>query len=171
MVYVTFGLMLAGNGFLYSVGTQYLPVSTVTLISASQLAFNAFFSYFLNSQRFTPFIINSLVLLTISSVLLVSHDNSSRIAGVSQAEYAAGFICTIFGTAAAGLLFSLQQLALRKLLKGQTFKVVLDLVIGQTLTASCVVLVGFFASGEWKWFNGEMEEYGLGKTSYLIVLI
>ncbi|KAK8551424.1 hypothetical protein V6N13_119890 [Hibiscus sabdariffa] len=172
LVYVTFGLILAGNGFLNSVGMQYLPVSTVTLISASQLAFNAFFSYFLNSQKFTPFIINSLVLLTISSVLLVFHDDSSRLAGVSRGEYAAGFICTIFGTAGAGLLFALQQLALRKLLlKGQKFKVVFDLVIGQTLTASIVILVGLFASGEWKWFNGEMEEYGLGKFSYIMVLL
>ena len=46
MQIISFGLLLAGNSFLYSVGMKYLPVSTVTLISASQLAFNAFFSYF-----------------------------------------------------------------------------------------------------------------------------
>ncbi|KAK0578206.1 hypothetical protein LWI29_006740 [Acer saccharum] len=43
-VYVSLGLITAALGFLTSVGVQYLPVSTVTLISASQLAFNAFFS-------------------------------------------------------------------------------------------------------------------------------
>ncbi|XP_039049531.1 probable purine permease 10 [Hibiscus syriacus] len=67
--YVSLGLLAAGNAYLYAVAFEYLPVSTVALISASQLAFNAFFSYFLNSQKFTPLIINSLFLLTISSVL------------------------------------------------------------------------------------------------------
>ncbi|MFQ6639236.1 hypothetical protein Gotur_015711 [Gossypium turneri] len=171
LVYVTFGLMSAGIGFLYSVGMQYLPISTVTLIAASQLAFNAFFSYFLNSQRFTPFIINSLVLLTISSVLLVFNNNSSRLAGVSQVHCAAGFICTILGTAGSGLLVALQQFALRKLVVRQSFKVVLDLVMCQSLVASSAILVGFFASGDWKGFSGEMDEYGLGKFSYLMVLI
>ncbi|GMI93531.1 hypothetical protein like AT4G18220 [Hibiscus trionum] len=66
LVYVYLGLLIAGNAYLYSVSFEYLPVSTVALISASQLAFNAFFSYFLNSQKFTPLIINSLLLLTIS---------------------------------------------------------------------------------------------------------
>lgn len=70
-VYVSLGLLVALGCFLYSVGLMYLPVSTYSLICASQLAFNALFSYFLNSLVFTPFIVNSLVLLTISSSLLV----------------------------------------------------------------------------------------------------
>ncbi|KAE8715334.1 putative purine permease 10 [Hibiscus syriacus] len=67
IAYVSLGLLAAGNAYLYAVAFEYLPVSTVALISASQLAFNDFFSYFLNSQKFTPLIINSLFLLTISS--------------------------------------------------------------------------------------------------------
>ncbi|WRX26104.1 hypothetical protein QQP08_018591 [Theobroma cacao] len=111
LVYVPLGLLSAGSCYLYSVGLQYLPVSTVTLITASQLAFNAFFSYFLNSQKFTPFIINSLVLLTSSSVLLVVNNNSEKPAGVSKGEYAAGFICSICGAAIYGLLLASDQLA------------------------------------------------------------
>lgn len=70
-VYVSLGLLVALGCFLYSVGLMYLPVSTYSLICASQLAFNALFSYFFNGLVFTPFIVNSLVLLTISSSLLV----------------------------------------------------------------------------------------------------
>ena len=70
-VYVSLGLLVAINCFLYSVGLMYLHVSTFSLICASQLAFNALFSYFINSLVFTPFIVNSLVLLTISSSLLI----------------------------------------------------------------------------------------------------
>nr|XP_016450486.1 PREDICTED: probable purine permease 10 [Nicotiana tabacum] len=37
------GLLLAANSLLYSVGLQYLPASTYSLISSTQLAFNAIF--------------------------------------------------------------------------------------------------------------------------------
>ncbi|XWS12402.1 hypothetical protein CRYUN_Cryun37aG0086800 [Craigia yunnanensis] len=170
-VYVPFGLLSAGSCFLYSVGLQYLPVSTVTIITASQLAFNAFFSYFLNSQKFTPFIINSLVLLTVSSVLLVANNNSEKPAGVSKAEYAAGFVCTICGAAVYGLLLASQQLAFRKVLKRPTLKVVIDVILYQSLVASSAIVVGLFASGDWKGLKREMEEYALGKISYVMTLL
>ena len=135
------------------------------------MAFNAFFSYFLNSQKFTPFIINSLVLLTVSSVLLVANNKSEKPAGVSKAEYAAGFICTICGSAVYGLLLASQQLAFRKVLKRPTLKVVLDFILYQSLVASSAIVVGLFASGDWKGLKKEMEEYALGKISYVMTLL
>ncbi|XVE51554.1 hypothetical protein DITRI_Ditri02bG0051200 [Diplodiscus trichospermus] len=170
-VYVYFGLLAAGNAYLYTVGFEYLPVSTVALISASQLAFNAFFSYFLNSQKFTPFIINSLVLLTISSVLLVANNGSERPPGVSNGKYVLGFICTIFATAAYGLSLASQQLAFRKVLKKQSFKIVVELIIYQSLVASIVTSIGFFSSGDWKHLKRERDIYLLGKVSYVMTLV
>ncbi|XWS19793.1 hypothetical protein CRYUN_Cryun31cG0046900 [Craigia yunnanensis] len=170
-VYVYLGLLAAGNAYLYSVGFEYLPVSTVALISASQLAFNAFFSYFLNSQKLTPFIINSLVLLTTSSVLLVANNSSERPPGVSNGNYVLGFICAIFATATYGLLLASQQLAFRKVLKRQSFKVVMDLIIYQSLVASIATSIGFFASGDWKLLKREMDGYALGKVSYVMTLL
>ncbi|XVF40190.1 hypothetical protein PTKIN_Ptkin01aG0091700 [Pterospermum kingtungense] len=149
----------------------YLPVSTVTIIIASQLAFNAFFSYFMNSQKFTPYIINSLVLLTVSSVLLVANNHSEKPDGVSKSEYAAGFICTICGAEVYGFLLSSQQLAFRKVLKRSTLKVVLDVIFYQSMVASSTIIVGLFASGDWKGLKKEMEEYALGKTSYVMTLL
>ncbi|XVE51568.1 hypothetical protein DITRI_Ditri02bG0052000 [Diplodiscus trichospermus] len=171
LVYVPLGLLSAGSCFLYSVGLQYLPVSTVTIIIASQLAFNAFFSYFLNSQKFTPPIINSLVLLTVSSVLLVANNHSEKPAGVSKGEYAAGFVCTICGAAVYGLLLASQQLAFRKVLKKQTVKVVVDVIVYQSLVASIAIMVGLFGSGDWKGLKREMEEYEMGKISYVMTLL
>ncbi|XP_022724351.1 probable purine permease 10 [Durio zibethinus] len=170
-VYVYLGLLSAGNSYLYSVGFQYLPVSMVVLISATQLAFNAFFSYFLNSQKFTPFIINSLFLLTISSVLLVANNSSERPPGVSIRNYVLGFICTIFATATSGLSLASQQLVFRKVLKRQSFKVVMDLIIFQSLVASIATSIGFFASGDWKLLKTEMDGYALGKVSYVMTLV
>ncbi|KAL5772028.1 hypothetical protein ACOSQ2_011952 [Xanthoceras sorbifolium] len=169
-VYVSLGLIGVAFAFLISVGMQYLPVSTVTLISASQLAFNAFFSFILNSQKFTPLIINSLVLLTISPILLIFNNDSAKPAGVSKVENLIGFICTVAGAAAGGLMLALTQLAFRKVLKRGTFKENMDLVIWQSIVASSATLVGLFASGEWKGLTKEMEEYALGKVSYIMTI-
>ncbi|XWS19792.1 hypothetical protein CRYUN_Cryun31cG0046800 [Craigia yunnanensis] len=170
-VYVYLGLLVAGNAYLYSVGFEYLPISTVALISASSLVFNAFFSYLLNSQKFTPFIINSLVILTISSVLLVANNSSERPHGASNGKYVLGFICTIFATAMNGLSLASQQLTFRKVLKSQSIKVVMDLAIYQSFFASIAISIGFLASGEWKGLKIEMEGYALGNTSYVMTLL
>ncbi|CAH8276197.1 unnamed protein product [Arabidopsis lyrata] len=169
-VYIVTGLLVSANSYMSSVGLLYLPVSTFSLILASQLAFTAFFSYFLNSQKFTPFIVNSLFLLTISSALLVVNTDSETTAKVSRVKYVIGIICTIGASAGIGLLLSLVQLILRKVLKKQTFSTVTDLVAYQSLVASCVVLIGLFASGEWKTLTSEMENYQLGKAPYVLTL-
>ncbi|XVE88342.1 hypothetical protein DITRI_Ditri19aG0061800 [Diplodiscus trichospermus] len=170
-MYVAIGVLLAADCLLFSVGLLYLPVSTFSLISASQLAFNALFSFFLNSQKFTPFIINSLVLLTISSVLLVFQNESSGSATVSKGKYAIGFVCTVAASAGYGLMMSLTQLCFQKVLKQQTFKVVLEMIIFRSLVATLVILVGLFASGEWKRLDKDMEGFKLGKVSYVNTLV
>ncbi|TQD88104.1 hypothetical protein C1H46_026307 [Malus baccata] len=171
-VYVSLGILIALDCYLYSVGLSYLPVSTFTLICASQLAFNAFFSFFLNAQKFTSYIVNSLVLLTISSTLLVfqGEENSGDDdpSGGSKAKYAIGFICTLGASAGFGLLLSLTQLAFRRVIKKETFRAVMDMIVCENLVATCVTVVGLFASGEWKHLKGEMEGYKLGKISYVM---
>ncbi|XP_065617210.1 probable purine permease 10 isoform X1 [Quercus suber] len=171
-VYVSLGLLMVADCFLYSTGLMYLPVSTYSLICASQLAFNAFFSFFLNSQKFTPLIVNSLVLLTISSILLVFEtDPSSDSSKVSKGKYVIGLICTISASAGYGLVLSLTQVAFKKVFKKETFAAVMDMIIYQSLVATLGALVGLFASGEWKGLKTEMEEFELGKVSYIMTLV
>ncbi|XP_022721071.1 probable purine permease 10 [Durio zibethinus] len=170
-MYITLGVLVAASSLLFSVGLLYLPVSTYTLICASQLAFNACFSFFLNSEKFTPFIINSLVLLTISSTLLVFQNNSSGSTAASKGKYVIGFVCTIAASAGYGLNLSLSQLCFQRILKKQTFKVVLEMIIFPSLVATLVILVGFFASGDWKSVGAEMEGFKLGKVSYVNILV
>uniref|UniRef100_A0A7N0VNG7 Uncharacterized protein n=1 Tax=Kalanchoe fedtschenkoi TaxID=63787 RepID=A0A7N0VNG7_KALFE len=52
-LYIFFGVLLAGDNLMYSYGLVYLPVSTYSLLCATQLAFNAVFAYFMNRQKFT----------------------------------------------------------------------------------------------------------------------
>ncbi|XP_013604233.1 PREDICTED: probable purine permease 10 isoform X3 [Brassica oleracea var. oleracea] len=171
LVYVALGVLVGAGCYLYSIGLLYLPVSTFSLICASQLAFNALFSYFLNSQKLTPIILNSLLLLTISSTLLAFNNEESNFKKVTRGQYVTSFICTIGASAGFGLVLSLQQVALRKVLKRQTFSEVMDLIIYVNLVASCVSLVGLFASGEWKTLSSEMDSYKLGKVSYAMNLV
>ncbi|KAG5026744.1 hypothetical protein AAZX31_08G261500 [Glycine max] len=174
-IYVSIGLLVALDRYLYSVGLWYLPVSTYSLICSSQLAFNAFFSYFLNSLKFTPYIINSLVLLTISSTLLVyqnesslDDDDDSDSTKISKKKYVIGFICTIGAFAGYGLWLSITQLVFKKVIKRETFKVVLDMISYPSLVATLVTLVRLFASGEWSGLKDEMKGYEMRKASYLL---
>ncbi|XP_028754823.1 probable purine permease 10 [Neltuma alba] len=171
LVYVSLGLLVALDCYLYSVGLSYLSVSTFSLICSSQLAFNAFFSFFLNSLKFTPYIINSLVILTISSILLVFQaDSSSGSTQVSKQKYMIGFICTVAASAGYGLTLSLTQLAFKKVFKKVSFKVILDLIIYQSIVATLATIVGLFASGEFRGLKAEMKEYRMGKASYVLNL-
>jgi len=172
-IYVSIGLLQALDCYLYSVGLLYLPVSTYSLICSSQLAFNAFFSYFLNSLKFTPYIVNSLVLLTISSTLLVFQNESSDdsdSAQISKKKYVIGFICTVGASAGYALWLSITQLVFKKVMKRETFKVILDMIIYTSFVATCATVVGLFASGEWSRLKNEMNEYEMGKASYVLNL-
>ncbi|KAL3520172.1 hypothetical protein ACH5RR_018321 [Cinchona calisaya] len=170
-IYMVLGTLLAAVAMLFAVGLLYLPVSTFSLISASQLGFNALFSFFLNSQKFTPFIVNSLTLLTISSALLVLQADSSGSSKSPNGKYIIGFICTVIAAAGYSLILSLSQFAFNKILKKQTVKELLDFIIYESFVASCIMLVGLFASGEWKTLTTEMNEFELGKTSYTMTLL
>ncbi|KAK0575346.1 hypothetical protein LWI29_031486 [Acer saccharum] len=109
--------------------------------------------------------------LTISSVLLVFNNDSANSSGVvSKVKYAIGFVCTVVGAAVGGLVLALTQLAFRKVLKRGTFKENMDLIICQSIVATSATLVGLFASGEWKGLTKEMEEYELGKVSYIMII-
>lgn len=91
------------------------------------LVLNAFFSYILNLQKLTPFIVNYLFLIIISSTLLVIN-NESQGKEVSKGKYAIDFLCTAAASAGNGLFLSLMQLILRKVLKKNTLCVFIYMV-------------------------------------------
>ncbi|KAL5839163.1 hypothetical protein ACOSQ3_011865 [Xanthoceras sorbifolium] len=172
--YVAVGLLIAAHGICYSIGYKYLPVSTYSLICTTQLGFNALFSLFLNSLKLTPYIINSLILLTLSSVVLIFQNDDSITGSTTKDDkgnHVVGIVFTILASAGDGLILSLTQLFIEKVLKKQTFKVVLDMIVYPSIASCSAILVGLFASGEWMDLNTEMEGFKLGKISYLMTLI
>ncbi|XP_057493164.1 purine permease 21-like [Actinidia eriantha] len=80
-------------------------------------------------------------------------------------------ICTFGASAGYALMLSLTQLAFRKILKKENFRIILDMIIYQSLVATCVVLLGLFASGEWKVLSKEMRDFKLGEFSYVMTLV
>ncbi|KAL7616160.1 hypothetical protein Lser_V15G03444 [Lactuca serriola] len=171
ILYTTLGISLAVDCMLYTFGLNFLPVSTYSLISASQLAFNAFFSYLFNGQKFTPFIANSLVLLSFSSTLLVFQSDSEETRRISKSKYIIGFVCTVAASTGYGLMMSMTQLAFQKILKSTSHKAVFDMIMYQNMIACVGILVGLFASGEWKVIKQEMRGFESGSVSYIMILL
>lgn len=169
-VYVFLGLLLAVTSMLSSIGLRNLTVSTYALISASQLTFNAIFSVIFNGEILTIPILNSLVLLTLSSVLLVFQDDSEDDKNTEDKNFAVGFICTLAGSACYSLMLSLTELTFQKVFRRQNFKVIVDMSIYQCLVATIAILIGLFASGDWKSLGMEMENFKGGKTAYIMSL-
>lgn len=171
LIYVVLGVAIAGDNMLYSIGLLYLSASTYSLICATQLAFNAVFSFFINSQKFTALILNSVVVLSLSASLLAVNDDSDKPSEVSKGKYALGFVSALAASALYSLLLSLMQLTFQKVLKKETFRVVLEMQIYTSIVATCVSAIGLFASGEWRTLKGEMYVFGKGTVSYLMTLV
>ncbi|CAL5055257.1 unnamed protein product [Urochloa decumbens] len=171
LIYIVLGLIIAADDLMYSYGLLYLPVSTYSLICASQLAFNAVFSYFLNAQKFTALIFNSVILLTFSAALLGVDEDSQGTNGLSHGKYILGFVLTLGASATYSLILSLMQVTFEKVIKRETFSVVLNMQIYTALVATIASLIGLFASGEWKTLEGEMHAFGAGRLSYVMTLV
>nr|GFA57519.1 probable purine permease 11 isoform X2 [Tanacetum cinerariifolium] len=107
LIYIIVGVLIAGDNMLYSAGLLYLSASTYSLICATQLAFNAAFSFFINSQKFTALIFNSVVVLSLSASLVAVNDDSDKPSGVTNRKYALGFVATIGASGLYALLLSL----------------------------------------------------------------
>jgi hypothetical protein len=62
------------------------------------------------------------------------------------------------------------QLSFDKVIKSETFSAILNMQFYPSFVATCVCVVGLFASGEWKGLNTEMKGYEKGKVSYIMTL-
>ncbi|XP_057521626.1 probable purine permease 11 [Amaranthus tricolor] len=172
LLYLTFGLFLTGDNLLTSYGLIYLPVSTYSLLCASQLAFNAITSFFINAQKFTALIINSVVILTISVCLLAINSNDENNMGNynPNGKYVLGFLCTIGASATYSLMMSLIQYSFEKLIKDESFNTIVCMQLYPSFVSSCACILGLFASGEWKTIKTEMREFKLGRAPYVMIL-
>ncbi|MCL7034135.1 hypothetical protein MKW94_011127 [Papaver nudicaule] len=170
-IYIVLGLVTAFSNILYSVGLLYLPVSTYSLLCATQLPFNAVFAYFINREKFTILILASVACLTLSVSILAIDSESSESTEVSKGLYILGFVSTLGASALYALLLSLMQLSFDKVFRQMTFAVVLKMQIYTSTVATSACILGLFASGEWYGWSEEMHGFKKGKFLYVMVLV
>ncbi|XP_031114443.1 probable purine permease 11 isoform X2 [Ipomoea triloba] len=171
VIYFFLGALIAGDNMLYSIALLYLSASTYSLICATQLVFNAIFSFFINSQKFTSLIFNSVIALTLSAALLAINEDSDKPPGVTSWKYILGIIAATVASALYSLILSLMQLSFQKVIKKETFSVVLEMQIYTSVVATGISVIGLFASGEWRTLSGEMQAFTTGKAAYVQILV
>lgn len=147
---IVIGLLTALDNYLYAYGLAYLPVSTSSLIIGSQLAFNALFAFFMVKQKFTPFSINAVVLLTVGTGILALHSNEDKPANESHKEYVIGFLMTVIAAVLYAFILPLVELTYKKARQEITFPLVLEIQMVMCVAATCFCLVGMLIVGDFK---------------------
>ncbi|PKA53286.1 putative purine permease 11 [Apostasia shenzhenica] len=173
-IYTALGLITTCDSLMYSYSILFLPVSTYSLVSATQLAFNAVFSYFINKDRFTFLTLNSIIVLSFSTAILAVHSNRDPLSSsneISEGKYTVGFLLALAASAMYSLILSLMELTFQKVIEKQTVKAVLEMQIYTALVSTLGAIVGLFASHEWKGLKEEMEGFRKGKVGYVMVLV
>lgn len=136
------GTLTGLDDYLYSYGLSFLPVSTSSVLVATQLAFTAIFAYFIVRQKFTPFSVNAVALLTVGAVMMALHTGGDRPEGVTTAGYWKGFVLSVGAAALYGLILPLVELTYEKAGRAAvTYTLVMEmqLAIGFFATAFCAI--------------------------------
>ncbi|RZS24630.1 hypothetical protein BHM03_00057738 [Ensete ventricosum] len=135
------GVLVGLDDFLYAYGLDFLPVSTSSLLVSTQLAFTAFFAFLIVKQKFTPYSINSVALLTVGAAILGLHASSDRPDNVTKSEYYMGFILTLGAAVLYALILPLVELMYSKSKQAITYTLVMEMqmVMGFFATAFCTV--------------------------------
>jgi drug/metabolite transporter (DMT)-like permease len=135
------GLLTGVDDYLYAYGLSFLPASTSSLLASTQLVFTALFAFLIVKQRFTPFSLNSVALMTVGAVMLGLHASSDRPSGETNADYYKGFFLTLGCAALYGLILPLIELTYRKVNQQITYSLVIEmqLVMGAFATLFCAI--------------------------------
>nr|XP_027112813.1 purine permease 3-like [Coffea arabica] len=152
------GLLTGVDDYLAAYGVSRLPVSTSALIIATQLAFTAAFAFLLVKQKFTPFIINSIFLLSLGAVV---HSSTDRPAHDSNVQYYIGFFMTLGASALYGFVLPLMELTCKKAKQVITYSLVMEMQL----------VLSFFATAFCTAITREAREFELGQSRYYATLV
>ncbi|KAG9450751.1 hypothetical protein H6P81_010716 [Aristolochia fimbriata] len=165
------GVILGLDNFMYAYGLSKLPVSTASLIMSTQLMFNAVFAFLVVKQRFSPFSINSLFLLTLGAVVLGLHSTSDMPATESRSKYILGFFITLGCAALYGVMLPLLQLAYTKSENQNTYTHVIEVQTVMSITATAFSAIGMAVNNDFQGVAREISAFGLGDVKYVVVVV
>ncbi|KAL8458202.1 hypothetical protein ACS0TY_035915 [Phlomoides rotata] len=165
------GLLMGIDNYMYAYGVAKLPVSTSSLLIASQLVFMAGFAYVLVKQKRTAYSVNAVVLLTVGAVILGMNTGSDRPKGESNKMYWLGFILTLLAAVMYGLILPLVELVYQRAKQAITYTLVMEFqaVMGIFATAFCTV--GMIVNKDFQAIPKEAKGYELGEARYYVVVV
>ena len=144
------GILTGFVDYLYAYGVARLPVSTSSLIIASQLAFTAAFAFLLVKQKFTSYSINAVVLLTIGAGVLALHTSNDRPSGETNKEYFSGFFMTLGASALYGFVLPLVELTYKKAKQAITYSLVMEIQMVISLFATILCSIGMLINNDFQ---------------------
>ncbi|KAL2492606.1 Purine permease 3 [Abeliophyllum distichum] len=165
------GIQTGLSNYFYGHGVSCLPVSTSSLIVATQLAFTAGFAYLLVKQKFTAFSINAIVLLTAGTAILALHTSGDRPEGISKKDYALGFVFTLAGAVLAGFMMPFLEFTYLKARQAVTYNMVLEIQLVMCFFATAFCTIGMIINKDFQAISREARQYKLGETKYYLVLV
>ncbi|EEF48577.1 purine transporter, putative [Ricinus communis] len=165
------GVLTGLDDYLYAYGVARLPVSTSSLIIATQLAFTAAFAFLLVKQKFTSFSINAVVLLTAGAGVLALHTSSDRPGHESTKQYALGFVMTLVAAALYGFILPLVELTYKKSKQEISYTLVMEIQMVMCLFATIFCTIGMLVNKDFNVIPREAREFGLGETKYYVILV
>ncbi|KAD7117212.1 hypothetical protein E3N88_04480 [Mikania micrantha] len=183
LVFVNICFLLFGQGvavllirFYYEKGGHSKWAATLAQNAGFPILFIPFILFPKIKEPYTkcPMIIVMMVYFGLGALIaasLVGVSDHSTNKTVSHTNCTLGLVATVGASGLYALLLSLTQLSFQKIIKKETFAVVLELQIHTSIIASCVSLVGLFASGEWRLLRGEVTSFDEGSLSYAMTLI
>ncbi|KAF8776125.1 hypothetical protein HU200_003811 [Digitaria exilis] len=169
--------------FAYSLGSQAVPLSTSSLLQAIQLTSTAFSAFLFAGLRFTPFSVNAIVLLTVGSAVLGVGPSSERTAGEGSSAYWTGFFECMASAALLGFVLPLVEVAMSKYGRRSggggaaareappSYATVMQIQVVMGVTGTAVCLIGMAIAEDFQAMPREAAMFGLGETSYYVVLI
>ncbi|KAI3981165.1 hypothetical protein MKX01_032305 [Papaver californicum] len=164
------GTVYGVANFMYALGLSYLPVSTSTILFSTQLCFTAFFAWLIVKQKFTAFIINTVVVMTLGSVLLGINTDGDRPIGVSKSQYLLGFLLTLAAAVLTGLSMPLIELAFTKATRSVTYSTLLQLQFIYAIFSTGLNVIGMLINKDFQAIPREADEFGLGKSKYYMIV-
>ncbi|KAK7277922.1 hypothetical protein RJT34_22941 [Clitoria ternatea] len=164
------GILTGLDDYIYAYGMARLPVSTSSLILASQLGFTALFAFVLVRQRFTAYSVNAVVLLIVGSGVLALHTSADRPAGVSNKEYVIGFLLTVVAAILYGFILPFVELIYNKVKQPLTYSLVMETQFVMSLFGTLFCVIGMIANNDFKVIPKEAMNFTHGEVNYYLVL-
>ncbi|KAE9612530.1 hypothetical protein Lal_00033272 [Lupinus albus] len=171
IAFAAIGLLYGVDNILYCYGLNRLPVSTASLVTATQLGFTAIMAFFIVRQKFSAYSVNAVVLLTIGAGVLALHGGGDRVEGESSKQYVMGFVMSLMAAALFGFVLPLLELVYSKMKQTITYSVMIEsqLIVG--LFATLFSVLGMIINNDFKEIPKEAKQFGLGEANYYLILV